>query len=541
MKAIITTHGVPRGPAPSEDACAAELWNDAIIAVVADGVGQAECAAEAAQRIVSSTLQNFKARPRTWSLQKALEEFARLSNRTLHQESLTRFERLELVSTAAIVAIEGPRLVGLNVGDSRVYHLRGEELRQLSLDHAETTPGLEHVLTQAMGLQPDVAPHVFQCAVEPGDVVLLCSDGITKQLPDDELLRRLQGGVTARTLVQGAVERATVETMDDTTAVVIRLQDLSHPGTVQLRVPETLSAGEVFDGCELLRPFGTNERTWIARQGDKQVVMKFAPREARDNEAIHNQFVKEIWSLTRLQADYFIRAFVPPANETLCYCMEYVEAPNLKEFLRGATLASEDSVALLKFLLNAAQFLVRLDLVHGDLKPENILVLKDGATLRFKLIDFGSINEIFSVTSRAGTPSYLAPERFHHAPCTERTEVFALGVILYESLTGAFPYGEIEPFQTPVFRRVRRPALINANVPPWLEAVALRAVAAKPEQRYQSFSEMKFDLEHPAKVRPYFEASAPLLERNPVLFYKIAFALSLLLNAWLVWRWLSGK
>ena len=82
-------------------------------------------------------------------------------------------------------------------------------------------------------------------------------------------------------------------------------------------------------------------------------------------------------------------------------------------------------MALAKFLLSASQFLLGFDLVHGDLKPENILVLKRGDTLDFKLIDFGSISEIFSVTSRAGTLSYLAPERFHAAPISERTEIYA--------------------------------------------------------------------------------------------------------------------
>lgn len=232
LKAIITTHGVPKGAAPSEDACGAELWNDAIIAVVADGVGQAEFAAEAAQRIVESTLQNFKARPRTWSLQKALDEFVRLSNRTLHHESLARFERPELVSTVAVVAIEGPRLVGLNVGDSRVYCLRGDQFRQLSQDQSKPSVKWGHVLTQAVGLQPDVSPHVFQCEVRSGDVILLCSDGVTKQLADAEISELLQHGATARVVVQTAAERATtVRRMDDTTAIVIRLQDASHPAT----------------------------------------------------------------------------------------------------------------------------------------------------------------------------------------------------------------------------------------------------------------------------------------------------------------------
>jgi serine/threonine protein kinase len=538
LKAIITTFGVPRGPEPSEDAGGAELWNDAVIAVVADGVGRAELAAEAAQRIVGGTIQNFKARPRTWSLRKALEEFARLSNRTLYQESMIRFERPELVSTVVMAAIEGPRLVGLNVGDSRVYRLRNGALSQLSRDHTMDGPDMGHVLTQAMGLQPDLAPHFFEHDVEAGDVILLCSDGVTKPLPDESLAQLLQRGATARAIVQTAVERATVEMADDVTAIVIRIQDTFHPGHVQLRIPDVLHAGETVDGYKLSAPIGANERTWLAERDGEKVVIKFAPREARADEAIRNQFVKEIWSLTRLQDEHFIRAFTPEENTTLCYCMEYVEAPNLKEFLRRGVLPADHALALMKFLLESAQFLLRYDLVHGDLKPENILVLKDGENLRFKLIDFGSINEIFSITSRAGTPSYLAPERFRGAACTERTEVFALGVIFYEALTGAFPFGEIEPFQTPVFRAARRPTTLNPNVPPWLEAVVLRAVAVKPEQRYQSFSEMKFDLEHPAKVRPFFEPSAPLLERNPVLFYKIAFAASVALNLYLLIRWL---
>ena len=77
------------------------------------------------------------------------------------------------------------------------------------------------------------------------------------------------------------------------------------------------------------------------------------------------------------------------------------------------------------------------DLVHGDVKPENVLVLRSYDAVDFRLVDFGSVTELFSITSRAGTASYLAPERFHEAPISERTEIFAIGVTLYEALTGA--------------------------------------------------------------------------------------------------------
>ena len=144
-----------------------------------------------------------------------------------------------------------------------------------------------------------------------------------------------------------------------------------------------------------------------------------------------------------------------------------------------------------------------------------------------------------AVTSRAGTPSYLAPERFGGAPLTEGTEVFALGVVLHEALTGAFPYGEIEPFQTPAFRAAKRPSQLNPNVPPWLDAVVLRAVAPRPEERYQAFSEMKFDLENPTKVQPWFPRDASLLERSPLRFYKVGFFLLLATNLYLLFRLLA--
>jgi serine/threonine protein kinase len=261
----------------------------------------------------------------------------------------------------------------------------------------------------------------------------------------------------------------------------------------------------------------------VARYNGREVVVKFAPERARDDEAIHNQFAREIWSVTRFEADFFIRAFVPEETHTFCYCMEYVQAPTLKGVLESGPLTVPECVALAGFLLAAAQFFARHDLVHGDLKPDNILVLRVDGQIQFKLIDFGSVTEIFSLTSRAGTPSFLAPERFQKSPISERTEIFAIGVTLFLALTCRYPYGEIEPFQNPVFHTPLRIAKLNPNIPGWLEAIALRSVAVAPADRYQSYSEMKFDLENPAQVRPWFRKDTPLLERNPLMFYKAGF------------------
>lgn len=539
MKASITRFGLAASEKNgSQDACDAVLLPDAVLAVIADGAGQADGAREAAMKTVSSITANFKARPRTWSVPKALDEFTRLINRTLHQESLARFERPEFVCTLGVIAVEGDRLFGLNAGDSRVYHFRDSRLTRLSVDHIEEGPHLRHVLKLAIGLAPDVAPHSFERPLAAGDFLLLCTDGVSNLLADDELSALLARRASARTLVMAAREKATEETLDDMSAVVVEITELDPPPASgqPLEIPETLHAGQTFDGFTLVRPFNQNERTWMAVRDGAQAVVKFAPAQARSSEAIRNQFVKEIWSLTRLKADFFINAFVPENGRVLCYGMEYVEAPSLKQLLRAGPLSVDDAVALARFLLAAAQFLLRFDLVHGDLKPENILVLRTDGKTGFKLIDFGSISEIFSVTSRAGTPSYLAPERFQGAALSERTELFAIGVTLHEALARQFPYGEVEPFQTPSFRQSKKPSHLNPNLPPWLDAVILRAIAVTPEDRYQSYSEMKFDLENPAKVKPWFRPDAPILERNPVLLYKAGFFVLLALNIYLLLR-----
>ena len=535
MKANITSFRLARSAKNgSQDFCDAQICKNSLIAVMADGVGDAEFAREAAVKVVESMINNFKSRPATWTIQKALDEFAWLINQNLYQESLARFERPEMLSTLSVVAIEGEKLFGLNVGDSPVFFHNGN-FTQLSADHAENSAEMKHVLTRAMGMSSGVVPHYFEKPVAPGDVILLCTDGVSNLLSREELQSFAQQRVSARTIVAAAREKATPETLDDMSATVIEIVETDKLQTSrELDVPETLKAGDVVDGFTLVRPLNQNERAWLAKNDSGSIVLKFAPREARQNDAMLNQFMKEIWNLMRLKADFFIHAFIPENGRTLCYAMEYVEAPTLQEVIRTAPLKIDEAIALAKFLLEACQFLVALDVVHGDLKPENILVLKQGKDVAFKLIDFGSVGEIFSVTSRAGTPSYLAPERFHATPISERTEIFSIGVILYQSLTGVFPFGEIEPFQTPTFRAPKKLSLLNPNVPPWFESVISKAISARAEERYLNFSEMKFDLENPNKVAPYFSKNAPLLERNPILFYKIGFFVLLLLNLYLL-------
>lgn len=516
---------------PSEDASVVKEFDGAFLAAVADGLGSAKQGGEAAARAVETLARNFPARPRAWTAGKTLEEITRHLNRRFHQEGMARFESTELATTIAAVALEGDRAYALNAGDSRIYLWRAGKLSQLSTDHREPHPNRTHVLTRAMGLADELTPATRELPVHAGDLLLLCTDGLSDVLNDDALTALLDRGATAAAIAAEAHRQATDDTRDDLTVVTLRVLETGpahRPAEVAVRVPDKLKVGDVIDGFTLRRSFRASDRIWLAARQGHSFVLKFAPREAAQNDSARTVFLREVWHATQIQAEFFPGAFVPE-NATACYyALEYIHAPTLKQFVAdNGPLTPPQAVELARFVLRAGQFLLRHDFVHGDLKPENILVLRAGDSLGFRLIDLGSVSEIFSLQGRAGTPSYLAPERFTGAAMTERTEIFSLGVTLYEALTGKLPYGEIEPFQTPVFKTARPLTALNPHAPLWLEAIAARALAVAPEQRYENYSEMLFELENPAKVRPFHRPGTPLIERNPLLFFKIGFFLLL--------------
>ncbi|MES2507587.1 MAG: protein phosphatase 2C domain-containing protein [Verrucomicrobiota bacterium] len=538
MKIHTTSYGLPRTEGDtSSDAFAVRAWDETVIAVLSDGAGTGLPAREAAKRAVETLIENYSVKPRSWDPARALNEFTRLLNRSLYQESLARYERPEMVATLAVTVVEGNRLYGINVGDSRVTLWRNQELIPLSEDHVDAIQ--KNMLTRALGMEEEIEPHVFECELQDGDVTLLCSDGLSNHLDAEDMATAMQQRSSARSLVLDARRNASQETLDDISAVVMDIRQTGKLRTMNERVldvPETLRKGDKVDGYELLRSFHGTDRVWLAEKDGLRVVIKFAPREARDSAAYLTAFTRETWNATRAQSEHFVRAHEPLGQTARYYVMQFVDAPSLQSVLRERLLSVDSAVALGRFLAEACQTLLRMDLAHGDIKPENILCAGDYARLSFKLVDLGSAVQVFSEASRAGTASYLAPERFRGAPNSERTEIFAIGVVLYQSLTGKLPYGSIERFQTPSFSAAKNLAKLNPNVPPWLETVVRRAIALKPERRYQHYSELAHDLANPVRVQPFFEDFTPLLERNPLIFYRTGFFILLVISLLLLFK-----
>ncbi len=508
------------------------------VAVVCDGVGSADAGAEAASRVTSYLINNFKIRPKSWSIEKSLKTFIKSINSILYKESMIHYERSELVTTLTIVVIEGNRLYGANVGDSRVYLYRDKKIIQLSFDHSMGEAGYENVLTQAIGIDNEVEPYYFENIVQKEDKILLCSDGLYTIMSEN----RLEEGISlgAHSLVKKASKLMDDNLPDDTTAVVVEILEANEVEKLKqqnLPIPENLKKGETIDGYTLEKSLIQNDRTWLCAKKNKHYVLKFAPKEAVDDETILDFFVKEAWNAKRLKADFFPKAVIPKNRTRRYYVMQTFEGEDLNKYLTHKQITIDDSVELAKTLLNMSQFLLKYDLVHGDIKPNNIMIAKDAdENLKFKIIDFGSITEIFSTDTRAGTPSFLSPERFSNEAISETTEIFSIGVTLYLALTGKYPYGEIEPFQIPSFREAKKPSSYNKNIPAWLESIILRSITVDRDKRYQHYSEMLYELQSPQNVKAFFSKESSIIERSPIVFYRTAFTLMFIINIVLLLR-----
>ena len=507
-----------------DDYLEVKKFDDLIVAVLCDGVGSAEGGKEAAKKTVKYLINNFENRIKSWDLEKSIKTFITSINKILYNESLALYEREELLTTLALVVIDNDRLYGANVGDSRIYLKRDDNLILLSKDHSE-----DNMLLEAIGMREEVNIHYFENNIQKDDLILLCSDGLYNVLSEEEIKKLLDLG--AYNLVKAASKKVNDNLPDDTSAIVIKIKDfapINRLKKLDLEIPENLKKEQIIDGYKLIKPLIQNNRTWLVEKRNKKYVMKFPLIEAKYDETLLDQYIKEAWNAVRLKAGFFPKTVIPKKRSFRYYIQKYIEGTNLKQFKKP--LHIDDAINLAKTLLNASQYLLKFNLVHADIKPENIIVTKRNEKLIFKIIDFGNITEIYSINTKAGTPSYLAPERFKDALINENTEIFAIGVTLYEALTGKLPYGEIEPFSNPTFKTPKEPKKLNPKIPDWLNSVILRAIEINPENRYKHYSEMLFELTNPEKVKPYFDPTKSLIEKNPLKAYKIAFFISLGVN-----------
>jgi len=176
--------------------------------------------------------------------------------------------------------------------------------------------------------------------------------------------------------------------------------------------------------------------------------------------------------------------------------MEYVAGRNLADLLDGVNrdnpLSYRRILSWTQQVLKGLQAIHAAKVVHGDIKPQNVLINAEGDA---KLVDFGTsrhLEDIWVWTRRQGTEAYWAPEVAFDGMRSLVSDIYSVGVMLYEMVTGELPYKS--PFELAAGRIIKRPREVNANVPPQLEDIILRAMARDPRNRYPTCAAMLTDV-----------------------------------------------
>jgi serine/threonine protein kinase len=231
---------------------------------------------------------------------------------------------------------------------------------------------------------------------------------------------------------------------------------------------------------------------WLAEDTtlQRRIALKVLhPRLAQDREFVM-RFQREAEAAAGLQHPNVVAVFDRGEWEGTYYiAMQYVEGPTLKQLIdSGITL--EQAVAVIRQVLQAAGYAHRQGIVHRDLKPQNVIVDPEGKAV---VTDFGiaraGVSEITQTGSVMGTPHYLSPEQAQGFDVTAVSDLYSIGVMLYEALTGRVPFeGEsaVAVAMKQVSQMPQRPSSIQPRVSPALDAVVMRALEKDPGQRFQS-------------------------------------------------------
>ena len=230
---------------------------------------------------------------------------------------------------------------------------------------------------------------------------------------------------------------------------------------------------------------------WLAEDTelDRNVAIKILhDRFAQDTEFVQ-RFQREAQSAAGLQHPNVVGVFDRGQfRDTYFIAMEYVDGPSLKDLVKGG-MGTKDAIDFTRQILNAARFAHRKGIIHRDLKPQNVLIDDEG---RARVADFGIArggenSDITATGSVMGTAQYLSPEQAQGKPTTPRSDIYSIGVILYEALTGRVPFegdSAVAVALKQVSETPRRPSAINPNIPPAVDAVVMRALAKDPEARF---------------------------------------------------------
>ena len=424
----------------------------------------------------------------------------------------------------------------------------------LTRDHRIQVRSETHCLSRAMGIESDLHIDYRTVPVEPNDLFLLTTDGIHDYLTETAMKEIvLQHDNDLTQICQAMVAEALVlGSRDNVTSLIAKVEQLPaqdkhafYQRLTALPFPPPLAAGMKLDGYRIVREIHASKRSelYLAldEETDTQVLLKIPSVNYEDDPTYIDLFLHESWIGKRLDSPHVVKILDHARHKTFLYIvLEHIEGQTLRQWMSDhPTPSLRDVRNIVEQVAVGLRAFHRKEMIHQDMKPENIMIDAFGSV---KIIDFGStkvagVEEIVTPIERPymlGTAAYAAPEYLQGYAGSNRSDIFSLGVLTYEMLTGHLPYG-VDPMAGDMNTLTYTPGYqYNAAIPVWMDGALAKAVHPNPADRYAALSEFLYDLSHPNAAFLH-EKPLALIERNPAGFWRWMALVSLLANVILLY------
>jgi serine/threonine protein phosphatase PrpC/predicted Ser/Thr protein kinase len=522
-----------------------------VAVALADGISSSPVSRVASESAVKSFLLDYYCTPDSWSVKTSAQRVIDAANSWLHAQTRRGRDAYDAdkgadkgyVCTLSALVIKSRTAHIFHVGDCRIYRVAGNSLEQLTEDHRVVVSSQQTYLGRALGVQPRVELDYQEVSLATGDVLVLATDGVYEHTQPRAVVEAIAAcagdfDAAARQIVAAALEQGSP---DNLTVQIVKVDDLPAGEAAEmlaeqeeLPLPPLLSARMTFDGYMIVREIHASSRShiYLAEDTDdgRLAVLKIPSIDLRGEPAYLKRFMMEEWVARRIDSAHVLKPRLGERKRNFLYTVsEYVDGQTLAQWMIDHPSPDLETVrGIVEQIAAGLQAFHRKEMLHQDLRPENIMIDRTGTV---KIIDFGSakvrgIDEAMpsaGLDGGLGTHQYSAPEHFLGEAGTTRSDIYSLGVIAYQMITGRLPYGaRMAQART----RAQQAKVAYASVlddareiPAWIDGALRKAVHPDPLQRYDELSEFIHDLRHPNRDLLDYNA-APLIRHNPLLFWK---------------------
>ena len=497
-----------------------------IAAIIADGVGGSGRGEVASQLAVKTTLEVFKDAQAEIEPAELLRHVFNQANKNVYDASMQAHKEGRMATTLTVSIFRNDEISIGHVGDSRVYLIRNGGIRRLTADHsyvalqvklglvkerdAMASP-MRSMITRSIGQDLMCGYDVFKETLAKGDVLVQCTDGLYSVVLDDEICD-VAGHLAPEAACGQLIELAEKRHSDDNVSVqIVQINEIEHrhfyrgaPYYVKATntpMGNELQPGHLLDNrFEITDLINRSGMASIFKANDLKtgliVALKVPFMQFESDPAAYSRFQREEEIGKPLTHPYILSIFAVSNRRKRAAPISswnILQGQTLAALLQARSIRCPSRTPSRSPAGFARRWITCIcaQVVHRDLKPQNIMVCNDGS---IRIMDFGIAKSskmrritFVGFSPTMGTPDYMAPEQVKGKRGDERTDIYALGAILYEMTTGATPFEGESPYAVMNARVTGDPVAprkVNPEITPAVEEIILHAMERDPANRF---------------------------------------------------------